>query len=89
MTELNKDKVNVIKEKLGIPDTNASGSGQSRITRAMAEPARPHSITEYVKLVRDELSHFPTHIQIRILARAAMQIADEQHRAIGKLVRGR
>ena len=87
MTDLNKKKLSEIKEKLGMKDKDGS-EYLIKPREATAETSRPFTLTEYVKLVRDELSHFPTHIQIRILARAAMQVADEQKRAIDGLAKG-
>lgn len=78
MTDFNTEKLNVLKENLISENAELS-----------KEVTKPMSISAYVDLIKDTLTHFPTHIQIRILARAAMQISDEQQKAINRLSRGR
>lgn len=91
MTDINNEKLNDISKTLqDTIDANKSGSDYLIKPReATTETTKPMSISGYVDLVRDTLTHFPTHIQIRILARVAMQVADEQHKDINKLARGR
>ncbi len=85
MTELNKKKLKKVSDTL----QSAINVGKEFVSMDAIGKDKPTTVTDHVNFIRHILAHFPTHIQIRILARAAMQVADEQHKKIGKLARGK